>query len=196
MDCWKSGRKTVYWDRQDCRPDRHGSCRREASLRASMRCGNSTHPALPFIKIYDSRSERRVSPVRNSDWSCLRDFEHRKHVRASPEMGLCFEAKLRLCRVVFGFVVAESHLHVRHGFARSCFARLKAPLFYKQKRVGRDGRLFEIFKFRTMCAGADKNGPSVTSSDDVRITAVGPGCLRVSQARRDPAVDQRACAAT
>ena len=56
----------------------------------------------------------------------------------------------------------------------------KGPLLYKQKRVGRDGRHFDIYKFRTMCVGADKNGPSVTSADDKRITPVGRW-LRVSK---------------
>ena len=47
------------------------------------------------------------------------------------------------------------------------------PLFYRQKRVGRDGKIFDIMKFRTMCVGADQYGPSVTSCDDSRITPVG-----------------------
>jgi len=47
------------------------------------------------------------------------------------------------------------------------------PLLYRQKRVGRDGLLFDIYKFRTMCAGADRQGPSVTSADDSRVTPVG-----------------------
>ena len=49
----------------------------------------------------------------------------------------------------------------------------RGPLFYRQKRVGVNGRVFEIIKFRTMCTGADAQGPSVTSSDDTRITPVG-----------------------
>ncbi|MGO8673107.1 MAG: sugar transferase [Capsulimonadaceae bacterium] len=49
----------------------------------------------------------------------------------------------------------------------------RGPLLYKQKRVGRDGRLFEIFKFRSMYHGADRNGPAVTAADDSRITPVG-----------------------
>lgn len=44
---------------------------------------------------------------------------------------------------------------------------------YRQKRVGRDGRLFNICKFRTMHVGADRQGPSVTSADDCRVTAIG-----------------------
>ena len=46
------------------------------------------------------------------------------------------------------------------------------PVFYRQKRVGRDGRIFEIWKLRTMVA-ACQNGPFVTAQDDVRITPLG-----------------------
>jgi lipopolysaccharide/colanic/teichoic acid biosynthesis glycosyltransferase len=49
----------------------------------------------------------------------------------------------------------------------------KGPLFYSQKRVGKDFREFDIYKFRSMVVGADKIGPSVTSADDKRITKVG-----------------------
>jgi len=47
------------------------------------------------------------------------------------------------------------------------------PVLYKQKRIGRNGRPFSIFKFRTMRQDADRCGPSVTASDDDRITPVG-----------------------
>ncbi len=46
------------------------------------------------------------------------------------------------------------------------------PIF-RQKRVGRDGRLFHIYKFRTMHPNADQFGPSVTATDDPRITPIG-----------------------
>jgi lipopolysaccharide/colanic/teichoic acid biosynthesis glycosyltransferase len=49
----------------------------------------------------------------------------------------------------------------------------RGPLLYRQQRVGARGRTFEIIKFRTMCVGADKSGPSVTSADDARITPIG-----------------------
>jgi len=49
----------------------------------------------------------------------------------------------------------------------------KGPLFYTQKRVGKDFKEFDIYKFRSMVVNADKIGPSVTSSDDSRITEVG-----------------------
>ncbi len=49
----------------------------------------------------------------------------------------------------------------------------KGPLFYIQKRVGKDFKEFDLYKFRSMIIDADKVGPSVTSGDDPRITKVG-----------------------
>ena len=46
------------------------------------------------------------------------------------------------------------------------------PVFYRQERVGRDGRLFSIWKLRTMRLSA-AGGPLVTAQDDVRITPIG-----------------------
>ncbi len=47
------------------------------------------------------------------------------------------------------------------------------PIFFRQTRVGRHGKLFNIFKFRTMVTDAEKRGPQVSSGDDPRITSVG-----------------------
>jgi len=47
------------------------------------------------------------------------------------------------------------------------------PVFYRQVRIGWRGHPFEILKFRTMRVGADKVGPSITQSGDLRITTIG-----------------------
>jgi lipopolysaccharide/colanic/teichoic acid biosynthesis glycosyltransferase len=47
------------------------------------------------------------------------------------------------------------------------------PVFYRGVRVGRGGKPFRIFKFRTMIVGADQKGPSSTAAEDPRITKVG-----------------------
>ncbi|MDI6807536.1 MAG: undecaprenyl-phosphate glucose phosphotransferase [Candidatus Eisenbacteria bacterium] len=50
----------------------------------------------------------------------------------------------------------------------------KGPVFYEQQRMGRDGRLFQIHKFRSMIVGAeDKTGPVWVARDDVRRTRLG-----------------------
>ena len=47
------------------------------------------------------------------------------------------------------------------------------PVFFRQERVTTYGRVFRIFKFRTMIVDADKKGPLVTGKADSRITKVG-----------------------
>ncbi len=47
------------------------------------------------------------------------------------------------------------------------------PVFYRQVRVGRNGKTFRIFKFRTMVVDADKKGLQITVGRDHRITRVG-----------------------
>ena len=47
------------------------------------------------------------------------------------------------------------------------------PVFYRGVRVGRFGKLFGIFKFRTMVVNAEKLGGPSTADDDPRITKVG-----------------------
>ncbi len=47
------------------------------------------------------------------------------------------------------------------------------PVFFRGVRVGRHGKPFRIFKFRTMVGSADKAGPSSTAVDDPRITKIG-----------------------
>jgi lipopolysaccharide/colanic/teichoic acid biosynthesis glycosyltransferase len=47
------------------------------------------------------------------------------------------------------------------------------PVFYRGERVGLHGKLFRIFKFRTMVVNAEKIGGSSTADDDPRITRIG-----------------------
>lgn len=49
----------------------------------------------------------------------------------------------------------------------------RGPIFYRGARVGQNGRLFRIFKFRTMVVNAEKIGGFSTADGDPRITPVG-----------------------
>ena len=57
----------------------------------------------------------------------------------------------------------------------------KGPVLFRQNRVGRDGREFELLKFRTMTHGT--GGPGITARGDGRITPVG-------RALRDSKMDE------
>jgi lipopolysaccharide/colanic/teichoic acid biosynthesis glycosyltransferase len=47
------------------------------------------------------------------------------------------------------------------------------PALHRATRVGLDGRLFQLCKFRSMYVGADRTGPGVTARDDRRVTPLG-----------------------
>ena len=53
----------------------------------------------------------------------------------------------------------------------------KGPVIFKQKRLGKDGQIFEIYKFRTMYVDApdirNEDGSTFNSDNDPRVTKVG-----------------------
>ncbi len=62
---------------------------------------------------------------------------------------------------------------VLFGIAAVIKCGSRGPVFYRGVRVGRGGRTFRIFKFRTMVANADKIGGASTADDDPRMTPIG-----------------------
>lgn len=56
----------------------------------------------------------------------------------------------------------------------------RGPVFFRQQRVGQDGKLFDLYKFRSMYAEAPKYGLSPTESADPRITRIGRFLRRTS----------------
>jgi len=53
----------------------------------------------------------------------------------------------------------------------------KGPVFYRQERVGKDGEIFSILKFRSMVQDAEHGGPQWAGKSDPRVTRLG-GILR------------------
>jgi exopolysaccharide biosynthesis polyprenyl glycosylphosphotransferase len=49
----------------------------------------------------------------------------------------------------------------------------KGPVIFKQERIGYKGKPFMMYKFRSMVVDAEKDGPSLSSHNDSRITAYG-----------------------
>ena len=49
----------------------------------------------------------------------------------------------------------------------------KGPLFYIQKRIGKKGKEFNIYKFRSMVVDAEKAGAKMATTNDSRITPFG-----------------------
>ena len=69
-------------------------------------------------------------------------------------------------------LIAASPIMVATAIAVKLTSR--GPVFFLQERLGRDGRLFDIIKFRSMRPKAEPNGnPVRATQDDPRITPVG-----------------------
>lgn len=78
----------------------------------------------------------------------------------------------------FDFVVAILCLIIFSPLFLYCYLRIKhedgGPVIYKQERIGRFGRPFNIYKFRSMKPNAEANGPALCDSDaDERLTKTG-----------------------
>ncbi|WP_372738516.1 sugar transferase [Neptunomonas sp.] len=75
--------------------------------------------------------------------------------------------------VVVAFIVLLLCLPLMLVVALFIKLESKGPALFKQQRIGKDGRLFSIYKFRSMVVGAEKVGPHFTSDYDPRITKGG-----------------------
>lgn len=71
-----------------------------------------------------------------------------------------------LALVVFSPLLAVVAILVR--------ATSEGPAIFRQQRIGKDGKVFEIYKFRSMCVGAEQKGTGVYSGKgDMRVTKIG-----------------------
>lgn len=82
---------------------------------------------------------------------------------------------------LIGLIVLAIPFLIIAAFVKFCDG---GPVLYTQERVGKDGRRFQIYKFRSMCVDADKlleklkeqneaTGPMFKMKNDPRITSVG-----------------------
>ncbi|MBN9074946.1 MAG: sugar transferase [Rhizobiales bacterium] len=82
---------------------------------------------------------------------------------------------------LLAFLLLPVFLLVGLGVGALIFLESGRPIFYRQERMGFRGRVFKVYKFRTMrtdtAAGGDAREAAITRSGDARITALG-GVLR------------------
>lgn len=80
---------------------------------------------------------------------------------------------IRLCDIVFSAIglLLLSPLFLLIYVLIRCES--KGGGFYCQQRVGKDGRMFDLYKFRSMRTGSDKKGLITVGGHDSRITRMG-----------------------
>jgi exopolysaccharide biosynthesis polyprenyl glycosylphosphotransferase len=83
------------------------------------------------------------------------------------------EAAKRTLDIVVSFWVLILGSPVWLATAMAVRLTSKGPLIYFQERVGKDGKAFKIFKFRSMYIDAERGGPQWASKNDPRVTPLG-----------------------
>ncbi|MEE4115655.1 MAG: sugar transferase [Marinilabiliaceae bacterium] len=73
--------------------------------------------------------------------------------------------------IAFFSLILLSPLILALAIAIKCGSR--GPVLFKQARVGKNGKEFMIYKFRSMLTDAEDKGPALSSKDDDRVTAAG-----------------------
>ncbi len=86
---------------------------------------------------------------------------------------LFFDAVKRAVDIVGALLLTAPTAVLTPLIALAIRFETSGPVFYKQRRVGKNGELFIIHKFRSMAANAETNGAQWASEDDPRITRVG-----------------------
>lgn len=79
----------------------------------------------------------------------------------------------RLFDIIFSFIVLLFFLPFGIVIALIILLTSKGGVFYRQERIGKNGKPFKLFKFRTMKKDADKVGRLTVGMKDPRITGIG-----------------------
>ena len=120
---------------------------------------NRANPAVSSPAAMNS-VEKNVNPVvlaNSTDWEPRAGF----YLRTGKRL-------LDLAGAAFGLVITIPLLVI---CAAAVWLSSPGPLIFRQQRVGKGGRLFEVLKFRTMVRECD--GPRITAAGDQRVTCAG-----------------------
>lgn len=80
----------------------------------------------------------------------------------------------RFCEIILSIFALIILLPIMLITALAVKLDSSGPVIFKQKRLGKGGKEYYIYKFRSMCQGAEHIGTGVYSgSDDMRVTKVG-----------------------
>ncbi|MDG4850636.1 sugar transferase [Peribacillus frigoritolerans] len=87
-------------------------------------------------------------------------------------LNLCIKRLIDFTGSLIGIIIISPILII---IALSIKLTSKGPVFFSQDRLGKNGKVFKIIKFRTMVVNAEKIGDGLTvkSENDNRITKVG-----------------------
>ena len=119
-----------------------------------------------YTQVYESKTQRIPVQYMSRDFYRFFPFSRSNQNKLYLLTVRIFEIVVSLFGLVVGFVLFPLIL-VGNAIGN------RGRLFYSQERVGKDGVVFEILKFRTMVKNAESNGAVFTATNDSRVTVFG-----------------------
>ncbi len=119
-----------------------------------------------YTQVYESKTQRIPVQFMARDFYRFFPFSRSNHNKLYLSIVRILEVGISLIGVGVGLLLLPLLV------AGNAIGN-KGKLFYSQQRIGKDGQVFSILKFRTMVANAERNGAVFAVSNDVRITRFG-----------------------
>lgn len=119
-----------------------------------------------YTQVYESKTQRIPVHYMSRDFYRFFPFSRSNHNKLYLLVVRLFEIGISVLGLTLGLVLFPMIL-LGNALGN------RGKLFYTQERIGRDGIVFEILKFRTMITNAETNGAVFTTVNDSRITAFG-----------------------
>ncbi len=135
-------------------------------LRVLMDCLEFGAQIIPMSQLYERLTGRVPVEHVGDDWHLAMPLEHPGTGTLRP-----------LAKRAFDLVSASVGLILLAPFvpliALAIRIESRGPIFYTQRRVGKGGRVFKVFKFRSMRSGAEEDDAVWSQPGDARVTRVG-----------------------
>jgi lipopolysaccharide/colanic/teichoic acid biosynthesis glycosyltransferase len=122
-----------------------------------------------FVHLHRRRMNQVVSLLCPSFEACELDIEGTT-IRPSPWCASAWRRGFDLLCIILGLILISPVLGL---IAIAVRLTSPGPVIFRQQRVGRNRKLFTIYKFRTMVENSEAIGPGYTAKGDPRITFVG-----------------------
>jgi len=119
---------------------------------------------LDFPTFYENVSEKIPVSVIGESWFLVNLVEINKRL---------FESFKRVFDIALSIILGIPTIILLPLIGALIKLNSAGPIFYRQKRVGKNGKIFEIAKFRSMFKDAEKNGAQWANEKDERITGMG-----------------------
>ena len=117
-----------------------------------------------FPTFYETITEKIPVSAVNESWFLVNLVEINKRL---------FESSKRILDIAFSIIFGIPTIVILPVIAGLIKLTSRGPVFYRQRRIGKNEKVFAIAKFRSMVQDAEKNGVQWADKEDRRVTKIG-----------------------